>query len=212
VSSARSALVRTITGSIPASKAQRDVALQPRHVEIRVAGGDDEDRVDVRRDQLHLAARARRAALDEALALQHPARPGPRAVEQQPVAHRGVRPRRDRLVDVVARHLQPAAMHGNDADRGCPRQGIGVDLAGEGRAPAEALQRRGLAARGCGTRQEGGVVADHGPTRARGRRRRRRSGRGRAAASAARRSGTGRSSPAAGSAVAARAGRPPRRA
>jgi hypothetical protein len=93
-----------------------------------VAGGDDEDGVDVRRDQLHFAARARRAALDQALALQHAARPGPRAVEQQPVAHSGVRSRRDGLVDPVARHLQSAAMHGNDAHRGRRGQRIGVDL------------------------------------------------------------------------------------
>jgi hypothetical protein len=172
-------LVRTITGLDPGLEGERDVALQPRHVEILVAGGDDEDRVDVRRDQLHLAARARRAALDQALALQHAARPGPRAIEQQPVAHRGVRSRRDGLVDPVARHLQSAAMHGDDAHRGRRGQRIGVDLPREGRAPAEAFQRRGLAARGCGARQEGGVVADHRPTRARGRRRRRRSGRGR---------------------------------
>lgn len=57
----------------PGFESEHDVALQPRDVEIRVAGGDDEDRVDVRRDQLHLAARPRCAALDQALALQNAA-------------------------------------------------------------------------------------------------------------------------------------------
>ena len=124
----RSALVRTITGVDLRLEGKRDIALQPRQVEIRIAGRDDEDGVDIRGDQLHLAVRARRTALDQALARQDAARPGPRAVEQQPVAHGRVGARRDCLVDAVAHDLQPAAMHGDDAHRGRRGQRLDVDL------------------------------------------------------------------------------------
>ncbi|MBY6042396.1 hypothetical protein [Phaeobacter italicus] len=48
----------------------------------------------------------------------------------------------------VARHLQPAAMHRDDVHRGRRGQRIGIDLTREGRASAEAIQRRRHAA--CG--------------------------------------------------------------
>jgi hypothetical protein len=46
-------------------------------------------------------------------------------------------------------HLQAAAMHRDDAHRRRFGQRFGVDLLREGRAPAEALQRRGFARARC---------------------------------------------------------------
>ena len=44
---------------------QRQIAFQPRRVEIGIAGGDDEHRVDIGRDQLHMAAPAVMATLHQ---------------------------------------------------------------------------------------------------------------------------------------------------
>ena len=54
---------------------QRQIALQPRGVEILVARRDDEQRVDIGRDELQLAAGSRGAALEQAGAPQQAARP-----------------------------------------------------------------------------------------------------------------------------------------
>jgi hypothetical protein len=65
---------------------QRQIAFQPGDVEIEVAGGDDEQRVDIGRDQLQLAAGPGGAPLEQALASSRRFDPQRFRIEQQPVA------------------------------------------------------------------------------------------------------------------------------
>ena len=68
---------------------QRQIALQPRRVEILVARRDNEQRVDIGGDQLQLAAGPGGTALEQAGTPQQAARAGRLGIDQQPIAHCG---------------------------------------------------------------------------------------------------------------------------
>ena len=112
----------------------RQIAFQACDVEVEIAGGDHEQRVDIGRDQLKLAAGAGGAALEQALSFKQALRAKRFRIEQQPVADgRGTFlavcvKGRDVCRHVRADDLQVTAMDGRHARGGEIVEIIGFEL------------------------------------------------------------------------------------
>lgn len=144
---------------------EHDVALQPRDVEVLVAGRDDEGGVDIRSNQLPPPLGAGCAALDDASPGQQATGRRLRAVQEQPVADGHISARWNEVVDAVAEDMQAAAMHRDDAHRRRFGQRLDIDLLCEEGTPSECLKRRRTATRLSGFCAAGkgcGVVNGHG--------------------------------------------------
>ena len=128
---------------------QCEVALEPRQVEILVAGRNDEQRIDIGRDQLQPAVAACRAALEQALTPKQALRSQGDGVEKQPVAHRGRgfgicrigRKWRYVEVDAGGGNMNAVAMHCHDPHGAQRCKFVGVRLSGKKGSPAEVGQR-----------------------------------------------------------------------
>ena len=100
----------------------RHIALQPGNVEVAICRGDDEQRIDVRRNQLDFAGDSGSASLKQRLAFEALADRGSRGVEQDPVPDRDSEPsrlsrHRDGLCTAFVGNLDSTTMHVHNAAR-----------------------------------------------------------------------------------------------
>ena len=100
----------------------RHVALQPGNVEIAICRGDDEQRIDIRRNQLDFAGDSGSASLKQRLAFEALAECRSLGIEQHPVPDRDsetsrLTRHRDGFRTTFVRNLDPSAMHMHHAAR-----------------------------------------------------------------------------------------------
>jgi hypothetical protein len=102
---------------------QSQIAFEPRHVEILIAGGDEEERVDIGGDELNAPPRSSRLALEQTLALKHALDRAAGAVDEQPVADGGMalvvvaKKWRHAPVEVRAGHVKAVPVNGEHPRR-----------------------------------------------------------------------------------------------
>lgn len=126
---------------------QCEVPLQTRDVEVGVAGGDDEQRVDVGGDDLDTLRCARSAALEQARPFEDTLRNPRSGIDEKPVADGclslllAVRDGGDAIWQCRPRDFELAAMDGEDACR--HEAGVGVrELTLEVHGPAKSRKVR----------------------------------------------------------------------
>ena len=118
----------------------RQISFEPSRVEFVVRRRHQEDGVDIRREQLDLAAGPRAFALEEGATVEQASRPVGDAVEQEPIADGGRRFRakgRNSALERRARDLERAAVDRHDPDQDNGLQVGRINLRGEVGIPSQ---------------------------------------------------------------------------
>ncbi len=126
-----------------------EVTLQPGRVEIGVERGGDEQRIDIGGDQLVAGILASGAAVQKALAIEHPHHERAVGAHQHPVANRdlaGGQALRQAQVERsgFGQGVEPVTVNGDDAGRGKHANLVDVELAQKIGRPAERFEIKGL--------------------------------------------------------------------